>query len=192
MLLEGDVSEEDHCKKIIEKTVKEFGRLDILVNNAAHQFETDSIQDVTGEMLKKIYSINVFSIFYLCKAAIKFMKEGGSIINTSSVQAYSPAQRILTYASTKGAVSNFTKGFAQEAIQKGIRVNGVAPGPVWTPFIPASSLDPQSVSHFGEGSLLKRPAQPAELAPVFVFLASDEASYVVGEVYGVTGSIKKP
>lgn len=191
LLLPGDIGEEKHCIDIVEKTVDQFGKLDVLVNNAAFQKPRPSIVDVTAEELERMYKTNIFAIFYLCKAAYPKMKPGSSIINTTSVQAYNPSQGLLTYASTKGAVSNFTKCFAQEAIASGIRVNAVAPGPVWTPFIPASTSK-NDLQNFGESSLLGRPAQPIEQATVFVFLASDDASYVVGEVYGATGSIRKP
>lgn len=185
----GDVASENHCIDLVNKTVKEFGRLDILVNNCAFQKPRDSITEVPSSEFDYTFKTNVYSMFYLCKAAWLQMKPGSVIINTTSIQAYEPSAGLLAYATTKGAVVTFTKSLAKEAINKGIRVNAVAPGPVWTPFIPSSS-DAESIPYFGQHSLFGRPAQPIEIATVFVFLASDDASFVTGEVWGITGGAK--
>ncbi len=187
----GDIGDEAHCQQLVQRAVSELGRLDILVNNAAYQMSHESIQELTAEEIEHTFRTNIFAMFYLCKAALPQMQPGASIINTCSVQAYQPSSSLLAYASTKGAIVTFTKGLAQEAIQSGVRVNVVAPGPVWTPLIP-STMPPEKASTFGQQSLLQRPAQPKELAPIFVFLASDEASYVTGERYGVSGTAALP
>ena len=187
----GDISDPAHCKAIVDRAVGEFGRLDILVNNAAYQMEYDSITEIPPEEIEHVFKTNVLSQFYLCQAAIPHMKPGAAIINTTSVQAFDPSPTLLHYATTKGAIVTFTQGLAQELTKKGIRVNAVAPGPVWTPLI-AMSFDAESVSKFGEEADLGRPAQPAELAPLYVFLASDESRYMVGDVIGVTGGTPVP
>lgn len=183
----GDISDENHCRQLVQRAVKEFGTIDILVNNAAFQRTHESIQEVPSEEFEYTFRTNIFAMFYLCKAALPHMKPGGSIINVASIQAYEPSSALLAYASTKGAIVTFTKALAQEAIQQGVRVNVVAPGPVWTPLIP-STMPSDKVKQFGQDTLLQRPAQPAELAPAFVFLASPESSYITGERIGVTGS----
>ena len=182
----GDIGGEPHCRSLVERAVKEFGRLDVLVNNAAYQMTFDSITEVTAEELEKTYRTNVFAMFYLSKAALPHLPEGGAIINTTSIQAYQPSAPLLPYSSTKGAILTFTKGLAGEAIKKGVRVNCVAPGPVWTPLIPYS-FPGEHVAEFGKDTPIGRPAQPAELAPAYVFLATPESSYIVGERLGVTG-----
>ncbi|HEY0796821.1 MAG TPA: SDR family oxidoreductase [Acidisarcina sp.] len=182
----GDIRDQDTCRKLIEDAVSEFGKLDILVNNAAFQRVHKKIEEFSAEEFDRTYRTNVFATFYLSQAALAHMKPGGSIINTTSIEAYTPEGSLLAYASTKAAIANFTKGLSKIAIEKGVRVNAVAPGPIWTPLIP-STMPPDQVESFGQSSLFKRPAQPAELAPVYVLLASDEASYISGEVYGVTG-----
>jgi NAD(P)-dependent dehydrogenase (short-subunit alcohol dehydrogenase family) len=187
----GDISDPAHCRRLVEQTVKEFGRIDLLVNNAAHQRMYESIEEITTEDWDHTFAANISAMFHLCRAAIPNMDPGASIINVSSVQAYQPSPGLLPYATTKGAIVTFSKALALMVADKGIRVNVVAPGPVWTPLIPASS-DPESVSEFGQRSPLGRPAQPAELAPVFVLLASPEASYITGSVYGVTGGQPVP
>ena len=184
--LAGDIGDEAHCRQIVERAVEKFGRLDILVNNAAYQDDIESIQDVTEDMLLHTYRTNIFSMFYLSKAALPHMEPGSTIINTTSIQAYQPSPNLLPYSSTKGAILTFTKGLSEEAIEKGVRVNAVAPGPVWTPLIPASFPE-DKVSEFGKTTPMGRPGQPAELAPVFVFLASQDSSYITGECIGVTG-----
>jgi hypothetical protein len=185
-LIRGDIGTESHCKEIVRQTLEEFDRLDVLVNNAAFQVVHESIQDFTAEEVERTFRTNIFGVFFLCKAALPHMKPGGCIINTCSIQAVRPSPMLLSYSPTKAAVVNFTKGLAKQVMKDGIRVNAVAPGPVWTPLIP-STFEAEQFQHFGEGNLLGRPAQPAELAPPFVWLASAEASYITGEVYGVTG-----
>jgi len=187
----GDISDEAHCQQLVQRAVQEFGKLDILVNNAAFQRTHESIQEVPSEEFEYTFRTNIFAMFYLCKAALPHMQPGSSIINVASIQAYQPSQSLLAYASTKGAIVTFTKALAQDAIQHGVRVNVVAPGPVWTPLIPAT-MPKEQVKQFGQDTLLERPAQPAELAPAFVFLASDESSYITGERIGVTGSASLP
>jgi NAD(P)-dependent dehydrogenase (short-subunit alcohol dehydrogenase family) len=182
----GDVGEPAHCRKLVERAVSEFGHLEILVNNAAYQASHDSITDIPTDEIERIFRTNVFAQFYLCQAAIPHMKPGAVIINTASIQAYKPSPGLIDYAVSKGAVRTFTQALAQQLIEQGIRVNAVAPGPVWTPLI-AMSFDGSEVSKFGEQSPMGRPAQPAELAPAYVFLASDESRYVVGDIIGVTG-----
>jgi NAD(P)-dependent dehydrogenase (short-subunit alcohol dehydrogenase family) len=182
----GDISDEAHSLKLVEKAFAAFGRLDVLVNNAAYQMSQESIEDITAEQFERVYRTNVFAMFYLCKAALPRMKPGGSIINVSSIQGYEPSPELLDYASTKAAIINFTKALAKQAMKRGVRVNAVAPGPVWTPLIP-STMPAEKVKEFGKNTVFGRPAQPAELAPLFVWLASPEGSYVTGEVYGATG-----
>ncbi|MEW6635685.1 MAG: glucose 1-dehydrogenase [Actinomycetota bacterium] len=187
----GDISEEAQCEAVVEKAVAEFGRIDVLVNNAAHQMTVDGIADVSTGLLDRTFKTNIYAMFWLVKAALPHMPEGGSIINVASIQAYQPSPTLLPYSSTKGAIVTFTKGLAQEVVQYGLRANTVAPGPVWTPIIPAS-MPEETVSGFGGTSPMGRPAQPAELAPAFVFLASGESSYVNGETLGVTGGQPLP
>jgi NAD(P)-dependent dehydrogenase (short-subunit alcohol dehydrogenase family) len=182
----GDIADEGHCKRLVERAFKEFGRLDILVNNAAHQMSQEKIQDVSTEQFDKTMRTNVYALFWLCKAALPQMPKGGVIINTASIQGYEPSPELLDYATTKAAIINFSKGLSKQAMKLGVRVNVVAPGPVWTPLIPAT-VDREKAKTFGENTVFGRPAQPAELAPLFVWLASAEASYVTGEVYGATG-----
>jgi len=182
----GDIGNEAHCRQIVKRAVEEFGRLDILVNNAAYQDVIKSIQDVTEEMLLHTYRVNIFAMFYLCKAALSHMPPGSTIINTTSIQAYQPSSILLPYSTTKGAILTFTKALSEEAIKQGIRVNAVAPGPVWTPLIPAS-FPADKVAEFGKTTPMGRPGQPSELAPVYVFLASQDSTYITGECIGVTG-----
>lgn len=184
----GDIRQEEQCKQLVEKAVQEFGHLDILVNNAAFQMTHESIEELSSQEFDRTFRTNVYAMFYLCKAGIPHMREGGSIINVASVEAYKPEPSLLAYASTKGAIVTFTKALAQEVIKQGIRVNAVAPGPVWTPLIP-STMPEQEVKQFGQQSPIGRPAQPAEVAPAFVFLASPESSYIAGEVIGVHGGM---
>jgi NAD(P)-dependent dehydrogenase (short-subunit alcohol dehydrogenase family) len=187
----GDIAEEAQCQSIVERAVGEFGKIDVLVNNAAHQMTVDGISDISSELLDHTFKTNIYAMFWLCKAAIPHMPEGGSIINVASIQAYQPSPTLLPYSATKGAIVTFTKGLAQEVVQYGLRANTVAPGPVWTPIIPAS-MPGDTVSQFGGTSPMGRPAQPAELAPAFVFLASQESSFVNGETLGVTGGQPLP
>ncbi|MGI4787786.1 MAG: SDR family oxidoreductase [Janthinobacterium lividum] len=186
VLMPGDITEESHCRALVQRAQQEFGHLDLLVNNAAFQMTHEKITDIPSDEWDHTFRTNIYAMFYLCKAALPVMRPGGAIINTASIEAYQPDANLLAYATTKGAIVNFTKGLAKEAIESGIRVNAVAPGPVWTPLIP-STLPPEQVESFGQDTLLKRPAQPSELAPVYVLLASQEASYITGMIYGVTG-----
>lgn len=186
ILIGGDISQEDQCKKIVDKTVEQFGRVDILVNNAAYQMTYKTLEEIASEEWDKTFKTNIYSMFYLTKAAVPHMKPGSAIVNTTSVNADTPKPTLLPYATTKGAIQNFTGGLAQLLAEKGIRVNCVAPGPIWTPLIP-STMPPEQVKEFGQSVPMKRPGQPAELAPVYVLLASPEASYVSGATVAVTG-----
>jgi NAD(P)-dependent dehydrogenase (short-subunit alcohol dehydrogenase family) len=185
LVVAGDVGDRAHCEKLVEQAVEAFGRLDVLVLNAAFQMSHDSLPEHPPEEIEFTFRTNILQMFWLCRAAIPHLEPGASIITTSSVQAYQPTPNLLPYAATKGAIVTFTKGLAQELTPQGIRVNTVAPGPVWTPLIPMS-MPAEQAQEFG-GSPLGRPAQPAELAPPYVFLASDESRFVSGEVLGVTG-----
>jgi NAD(P)-dependent dehydrogenase (short-subunit alcohol dehydrogenase family) len=180
----GDVRELAKCREIVARVAKEFGGLDILVNNAAFQMVRQSILDIPPEEIDRVFRTNVYAMFYLCQAAIPHMQAGSSIINTASIQAYKPSPYLLHYAASKAAIANFTKGLALELAERGIRVNAVAPGPIWTPLIPSSDMHTE---HFGEQAPLKRAGQPAEMAPIYVLLASTESSYVTGMIYGATG-----
>lgn len=174
------------CDKAVEVCIEEYGRLDILVNNAAFQQTYESIHDIPDDEISYAFQTNIEAFFHFSRAALKHIPPGGSIINTTSIQAFEPSSNLAPYAATKAAIANFTISLAAEAINQGVRVNGVAPGPVWTPLIPTTMPD-EKVKNFGANTLFGRPAQPAELAPVYVFLASADASYVTGEIYGVTG-----
>ena len=183
----GDLGKETHAREVVDRAVKEFGKVDILVNNAAYQKTFKSIEEIPAEEWDRTFHTNLFSMFYLCKAAIPHMQPGSAIVNTSSIQGYKPSSSLLVYASTKAAIVDFTKALSSELVKKGIRVNSVAPGPVWTPLIVSTMGDGQSISNFGKESPMGRPAQPAELAPAYVFLASNDSSYITGEIIGVTG-----
>lgn len=186
VLVPGDISEEAHCKAIIEKAVAEFGQIDILVNNAAFQMSHESIQEISSEEWDYTFKTNIYAMFYLCKAAEPHMKPGSTVVNTTSVNAYSPSPNLLAYTTTKGAIQNFTSNLAQTFAKQGIRVNCVAPGPVWTPLIP-STMPAEKVKTFGEDTPIGRAAQPAELAPAYVLLASEDSSYINGATIQVTG-----
>jgi NAD(P)-dependent dehydrogenase (short-subunit alcohol dehydrogenase family) len=186
LLIPGDISDPAHCRRVIEQAVAEFGRVDILVNNAAYQMTHESIDEISDEEWQHTFGTNIHAQFFLAKAALPHMPSGGSIVNTTSIQADKPSPGLLAYATSKGAIANFTAGLGQLLAERGIRVNAVAPGPIWTPLIP-STMPREKVEHFGENTPLKRAGQPKEVAPVFVFLASDDASYVTGAVYPVTG-----
>lgn len=186
VLVPGDIQSYRHCEKIIDTAVQEMGGIDILVNNAAYQKAYEDLADVTEEELDRTFRTNVFAMFYLCQLSLKELPAGSSIINVASIQAYDPNPTILPYDATKGAVVALSKGLAQESIKHGIRCNVVAPGPVWTPFIPAGMLK-EKVREFGKTNPTGRPAQPFELAPTFVFLASNDSVFVNGEIIGVTG-----
>lgn len=183
----GDIGDESHCQRLVQRTLQEFGHLDILVNNAGFQVNHKGLTDIPSDQIERVFRTNILAMFWLCKAALPHMRAGGSIINTASIEAYQPKPTILDYASTKGAVVTFTKGLALDAVTQGIRVNAVAPGPVWTPLIVMSGEATSDPIKFGADSPMKRPAQPAELAPAYVFLASPAASYINGEILGVTG-----
>ena len=182
----GDIAEAAHCRALIDRAVKEFGRLDILVNNAAFQRTYKSLEDIPDEELDYTFRTNITAMFHLSKAAVPHMNPGSSIINVSSIQSDKPNPMLLAYASTKGAISNFTAGLAQMLGEKGIRVNAVAPGPIWTPLIP-STMPPETVAEFGQSTPLGRPGQPRELAGIYVLLASEEGSYMSGARVAVTG-----
>jgi NAD(P)-dependent dehydrogenase (short-subunit alcohol dehydrogenase family) len=185
--LRGDLADVSTCKKIVEDTVKQFGRIDILVNNAAEQGKAaEQFEDIDAERVERTFRVNIVAMFHVVRFALPHMKEGSTIINTASVQAYQPSPEILDYATTKGAIVTFGKGLAQSLIKRGIRVNTVAPGPVWTPLV-VQSFPAEKNAEFGKDAPMERPAQPAELAHAFVFLASNESTYVNGEVLGVTG-----
>ena len=186
VLIAGDVGDEQFCKEAVERTVGALGRLDVLVNNAAEQHPQESIEKISREQLERTFRTNIFAMFYLTKHALKHLKKGASIINTTSVTAYKGNPKLLDYSSSKGAIVAFTRSLSQSLVEKGIRVNGVAPGPVWTPLIP-STFDEKHVEHFGENVPMKRPGQPEEIAPSFVFLASDDASYYAGQILHPNG-----
>jgi NAD(P)-dependent dehydrogenase (short-subunit alcohol dehydrogenase family) len=186
LLIDGDIGEEKFCQKAINQTVSEFGKIDILVNNAAEQHPQDSIEKITEKQLEKTFRTNVFSMFFLTKAALKRFKKGSAIINTTSVTAYKGSPHLLDYSSTKGAIVAFTRSLSQAFAEKGIRVNGVAPGPIWTPLIP-STFPAKDVATFGSDVPLGRPGQPEEVAPSFVFLASDDSSYMTGQILHPNG-----
>ena len=190
--LAGDISSEDFCKELVSYVANEMGAIDILVNNAGKQVYIPEIKDLTTKQLEKTYATNIFAMFWLSKAALEHMAPGGTIINTSSIQAYQPSPGLLDYASTKAAIVNFTHGLAAQLAEKGIRVNSVAPGPIWTPLQPSHGQPMEKLTQFGQNVPLGRPGQPAECAPAYVFLASQESSYVTGEVMGVTGGQHLP
>ena len=184
----GDIQEEAHCRHLVQAAVDHFGRLDILVNNAAFQMSHATLEEITAEEFDRTFRTNVYATFYLSKAASKHMPPGSAIINTVSVNADKPNKTLLAYASTKGALQNFTGGLAQLLADKGIRVNCVAPGPIWTPLIP-STMPIERAREFGKQVPLQRPGQPAEVAPAYVMLASDQASFISGATVAVTGGV---
>jgi len=187
LLIAGDLADEAQCARVIRETVDRFGRLDVLVNNAAYQGrQAEKFEDMDAARVERTFRVNIIAMFSLVRHALPHLKPGAVILNTTSVQAYHPNPQILDYASTKGAIRTFTQGLAQELTPKGIRVNAVAPGPIWTPLIPQSFGD-EKVSKHGQSAPMQRTGQPAEVAPIFVFLASDESRYVSGEIVGVTG-----
>ena len=182
----GDVGTEKFCREAVEKTVKEFGRLDILVNNAAEQHEVDDLSELTETQIERTFRTNVFSFFFMVKAALPHLKEGASIINSTSVTAYKGHKTLLDYSATKGAIVTMTYSLSEVLVEKGIRVNAVAPGPIWTPLIPAS-FDAEKTAKHGAATPMKRAGQPNEVAPCYVFLASDDASYITGQVLHPNG-----
>jgi NAD(P)-dependent dehydrogenase (short-subunit alcohol dehydrogenase family) len=186
LLLPGDLAHKVHCRALVEKTVERFGRIDILVNNAAFQMTHENLEDIPDEEWVMTFDVNITAIFRICQAALKYMQPGSSIINTSSVNSDFPNPTLLAYATTKGAIANFSAGLAQMLGPKNIRVNSVAPGPIWTPLI-VSTMPEDTVQNFGGNTPLGRPGQPVEVAPIYVLLASDEGSYITGQRFGVTG-----
>ncbi len=184
----GDIGNEDFCKQIIEQTINKYGKLDILINNAAEQHPQMNIEDITAEQLERTFRTNLFSCFYLTKAALPHLQQGSSIINTTSIVAYKGSPQLLDYSATKGAMVAFTRSLSQSLIGRGIRVNGVAPGPIWTPLIP-STFGEEQVKNFGTDTPMKRAGQPEELAPSYVFLASEDSSYMAGQILHVNGGI---
>ncbi len=182
----GDVADRDVCRKVVDETLAKFGKLDILVNNAAEQHPQKGLEDISEEQWEKTFRTNIFGMFQMTKAALPHLKEGASIINTTSVTAYKGSPQLLDYSATKGAITAFTRSLSMNLAERGIRVNGVAPGPIWTPLIP-STFDADKVAEFGANVPFKRPGQPDEVAPAYVYLASSDASYVSGQVIHVNG-----
>jgi hypothetical protein len=182
----GDIGDRDHCFALVARAVDDLGRLDVLVNNAGYQMSYDSFLEIPPEEIDFVFRTNVISMFHLCQAAVPHMRPGSAIVNTTSIQAAQPSPQLLHYASTKGAISTFTKGLAQELAERGIRVNAVAPGPIWTPLV-VMSFPGEKNAEFGADTPLGRPGQPGELAPLYVFLATDASQYISGEVVGATG-----
>ena len=185
-VIQGDVGDEAFCRQAVEQCVGALGRLDVLVNNAAEQHPQDSIEKITAEQLERTFRTNIFSMFFMVKAALPHLKQGSTIVNTASVTHYAGSPQLLDYASTKGAIVAFTRSLALSLVEKGIRVNGVAPGPIWTPLIP-STFPPEKVEKFGADVPMKRPGQPEEVAKCFVFLASDDSSYMAGQMLHPNG-----
>ncbi|MCU0499207.1 MAG: SDR family oxidoreductase [Anaerolineae bacterium] len=186
LLIAGDIGDESHCQAIVDQTMREFRRIDVLINNAAEQHPQSSLTDITREQLERTFRTNIFSMFYLTKAALPHLKEGASIINTTSITAYQGSPELLDYSSTKGAIVAFTRSLSQALIEQGIRVNAVAPGPIWTPLIPAT-FPADKVAAFGSQVPMKRAGQPVEVATSYVFLASDDSSYMAGQVLHPNG-----
>jgi NAD(P)-dependent dehydrogenase (short-subunit alcohol dehydrogenase family) len=182
----GDIGDREHCNALVDQAVSELGRLDVLVNNAAYQAVHDDVTEIPPDEIEFVFRTNVLSMFWLVQAAVPHLKPGSAIVNTASIQAYQPSPGLLHYAATKGAIVTFTKALGEGLAEKGIRVNAVAPGPIWTPLV-VMSFPPEGNAEFGKDTPMGRPGQPAELAPLYVFLASDDASYITGEVVGVTG-----
>jgi NAD(P)-dependent dehydrogenase (short-subunit alcohol dehydrogenase family) len=187
--LPGDITDEHFCQKLVATAVQSLNGLDILVNNAGAQTSYPSISDITSEHFDKVMKTNLYALFWITKAAVPHLKAGAAIINTTSIQAYQPSASLLDYAMTKAGIENFTKSLAKQMIEKGVRVNAVAPGPFWTPLQPSGGQTQDKIEQFGSEVPLGRPGQPVEIAPVYVLLASQEGSYITGEVYGVTGGI---
>ena len=185
-LISADISKQRNCERAIKKVAKEFGQIDILVNNAAIHYEREKLEDISSEQLIQTFSTNIFSYFWITQAALPFMKKGASIINTTSVTAYRGSGGLIDYASTKGAIVSFTRSLAANLVKRGIRVNGVAPGPIWTPLI-ASSFKPKKVAQFGSDVPMERAGQPAEVAPSYLFLASNDSSYMTGQILHPNG-----
>jgi NAD(P)-dependent dehydrogenase (short-subunit alcohol dehydrogenase family) len=186
VLIKGDLKDEGFCQKAVQQTVQKLGGLNILVNNAAMQFPKQEFKDITGEQVRTTFETNIISFFYVTREALKHLKEGDCIINTTSVTAYRGSEHLIDYSSTKGAIVSFTRSTSAMLAEKGIRVNGVAPGPIWTPLIPATFSE-EEVAEFGQSVPMKRAGQPSELGPAYVFLASKDASYITGQILHVNG-----
>jgi NAD(P)-dependent dehydrogenase (short-subunit alcohol dehydrogenase family) len=186
VVVPGDVGQKQHCQQLVDRAFQEFGKIDILINNAAFQMTHESMDEISEQELEYTFRTNFFGMFFLCQAALPKMEKGGAIVNTASIEAYQPSPKLLPYASTKGAIVTFTKALASLAAKQGVRVNAVAPGPIWTPLIP-STMPEEKVKEFGKNTPLGRAGQPVEVAPMYVFLASSESSYVTGDVFGVAG-----
>jgi NAD(P)-dependent dehydrogenase (short-subunit alcohol dehydrogenase family) len=186
VLVAGNLADRAHCRAVVDKAVEEFGRIDVLVNNAAYQMTHETVEEISDEEWQHTFDVNITAMFRLVQAALPHLGEHASIINTSSINSDMPRPTLLPYATTKGAIANFTAGLAQLLGDRGIRVNAVAPGPIWTPLIP-STMPPEQVAEFGKNTPLGRPGEPKEVAPVYVLLASDEASYISGALIPVTG-----
>lgn len=184
LLFAGDLKGEEFCRTVVQKTFSEFNRLDIIVNNAAVQFPKENIEEISLDQLEETFETNIFPYFYIIKEALKYIKPGATIINTSSVTAYRGSEHLLDYSSTKGAITSFTRSLSKMLVKKGVRVNAVAPGPIWTPLIPASFDD---VSEFGQDTPMGRAGQPSEVGPAYVFLSSDDSSYITGQVIHING-----
>ncbi|MED4403151.1 SDR family oxidoreductase [Metabacillus fastidiosus] len=186
LLISGDIGDEAFCGKVVTDTINQFGKIDIVVNNAAEQHPQKGIEHISSEQLERTFRTNIFSFFYLTKAALPHLKQGSTIINTSSITAYAGHKELIDYSATKGAITTFTRSLALSLVEKGIRVNGIAPGPIWTPLIP-STFKSDQVATFGGDTPMARPGQPEELAPSYVFLASDDSSYITGQMIHVNG-----
>lgn len=186
LIIAGDVGDDKFCKKAVEQTVQELGRLNILVNNAAEQHEREKVEEISKEQLERTFRTNIFAYFFMAQAAMKHLQKGDCIINTTSITSFRGHQTLIDYSSTKGAITTFTRSLSHSLAEKGIRVNAVAPGPIWTPLIPAS-FDEEHVQKFGQDTPMKRAGQPSEVAPAYVFLASDDASYITGQIIHVNG-----
>lgn len=186
VLIAGDIGDESFAKESVKQTIDALGKLDILVNNAAEQHPQQGIEDITKDQLERTFRTNIFGMFFMTKAAMPYLKKGSTIVNTTSITAYRGNPSLIDYSSTKGAITSFTRSLSMNLAEKGIRVNAVAPGPIWTPLIP-STFDEKKVSEFGATQPMKRPGQPEELAPAYVYLASDDSSYVSGQVIHVNG-----
>lgn len=187
-LIDTDIAEEQNCKSAVQQVLEQFGHIDILVNNAAMQFEQHNVEDITAEQLERTFKVNIFSQFYMARFVAPHLKDGSTIINTASITAYRGNEVLMDYASTKGAIVAFTRSLSHSMVKRGIRVNAVAPGPVWTPLIPAS-FPAEKVKEFGKDVPMGRPAQPAEIAPCYVFLASTESSFITGQVLHPNGGV---